>query len=229
MSAAVACILMLQLSSPAAADPAIWVNAKWVKATYTNCGGRHYLVLRGNAVKAPAPSKESGCVTSEEIFHQLNLAKAFLPSGNNGQFSQALVDAGYIFCGKGEAAINLGTAREVASVSKISSIPGCTYTQRRYQSVSSLGGIAFTDVPNGGTMTVAESLAMHAKERQKIIADCDANPACRAELARMQSSSGPATPGNPCAPGRGYSNYNGSGRCTDNNGNPDPSGAFVTP
>ena len=36
-------------------------------------------------------------------------------------------------------------------------------------------------------MSMQESFAMHAKERERAIAECDASPACRAELRRRDA------------------------------------------
>ncbi len=175
-------------SSPALADPSIWANAKWVKATVTDCGDRRYLVLRGNSVAPPAPPKAPGCTSSEEIYHQINVAKALLGAGNNGAIAERDVHAGHIFCGKGEAGITLGSAGDVMRANRQAPAPrGCTYKTMKFEQVSSVGRIPFADVANGGTMSVAESLAMHAKERNRIIADCDASPACRAEVSRLSA------------------------------------------
>ena len=228
-SGAAAFLLLLQLSNPAKADPPIWANSKWVKATDTVCGGVHTLVLRGNSVKAPLPSKTPGCTSTEENFHQLNVSKAFFQPDAKGQVSASNVDAIYIFCGKGEVAIHLGAPGQAERANREHPVPECTATKRRYRSLTSVGHIPFTDVANGGTMSVAESLAMHARERQKVIADCNANPACRAEVNRMRSSSGSGVPANPCNASGNYSQYNGAGRCTDSNGNPDPRGTYVPP
>jgi hypothetical protein len=223
-------VAMFHLLTPAAAAPPIWANAKWVKATSTTCGGVRYLVLKGDAVNVPTRSNTSGCTSSEEIFHQINVSKKFFHAGNKGGISGSRVDAGYIFCGKGEVAINLGAPGEAErAIREHPAPPGCSYTTRQYQYVSSVGSIPFTNVTNGGTMSVAESLAMHAREREQAIAECNASPACLAEVRRMSSFSGTSSNNNPCIANGNYSNYNGAGRCTDSNGNHDPSGAFVTP
>ena len=186
LSGIFAVVTLVQLSGTANADPSIWVNAKWVKATYTECGGLRYLTLEGNAVKVTTPPKSPGCTTSQEIYHQLNVSKAYFRPENKGQFSESNVDAGYIYCGKGEAALTLGPAGAVArAIREHPAPPGCTYSKRKYQFVSSVGSIPYTNVGNGGTMTVAESLAMHAKERDRAIAECNASPACRAEVNRL--------------------------------------------
>ncbi len=214
-------------SPPAVADPAIWANAKWVKATYTECGGLRYLIFKGNEVRVSTASKAPGCKSTEEIYHQLNVARTLFKPGSRGELSGSRVDAAYIFCGKGEAAINLGAAAQVArAIREHPAPPGCTYTAEVYQYVSSIGNIPFTNVENGGTMTVAESLAMHAKERERAIAECNASPACVAEVRRMSALSGPATPSLKCPAQSIYSNLQGN-KCVDGSGISDPKGDAV--
>ncbi len=141
------------------------------------------------------------------------MSKKFFQAGNKGEISASHVDAGYIFCGKGEAAINLGGPGEAERAIREHPAPlGCSYTTRQYQYISSVGSIPFSNVANGGTMTVAESLAMHAKERERAIAECNASPACLAEVSRMSAARGA-----------------GTGRCTNSNGNRDPNGDVVSP
>jgi len=229
VTGSVASLALTFLSNPARADPPIWANARWVMVTDTVCGGVHSLVLRGDSVKAPSPPKAPGCTTTEEKFHQLNVAKTFFWREKGGQIAASNVEAIYIYCGKGEVAMHLGSAGMAVRAWREFQIPGCVGTKRRYQSISSAGSIKFTDVPNPGTMSVAESLAMHAKERQKIISDCNADPACSAQVNRLRSSSGTGTPANPCIASGNYSQYNGAGRCTDTNGNLDPKGTYVSP
>lgn len=223
-------VAALQFSNPAAADPPVWANAKRVKATSTICDGRRYLLLKGNSVNASTRSNAPGCASSEETFLQVNVSKTFF-HGSKGDISASHVDAGYISCANGAAIIiNLGAPGEAARAIREHPAPqGCTYTTRQYQYVSSVGHIPFTTVANGGTMTVAESLAMHAKERERAIAECNASPACRAEVSRMRSYSGSGSGSNPCIGNGNYANYNGSGSCTDSNGNRDPRGTLVEP
>ena len=179
---------LLQASSAALADPAIWANAKGVKATVTDCGDQHYLVLRGTAASTSAPPLAAGCTSSEENYRQLNVAKALLGAGNDSTFTRRGVHAGHISCGKGEGILILGSAGDVMRANRQAPAPrGCTYRTIKFAEVSSVGRIPFVDVTNGGTMSVAESLAMHARERNRIIADCDASPACRAELSRLNA------------------------------------------
>ena len=59
--------------------------------------------------------------------------------------------------------------------------------RRLLAAIAGAGGIPFTDVPNGGTMSVRESLAIHAKERERAIAECNASPACQAEVRRRSA------------------------------------------
>ena len=178
------------LSSSLRADQPIWANARHVRATYTECGQERYILLKANSVKVPAIPNPPGCRSVEVFYTQLNIAQAFL-GAKNGAFAEANIDAGYISC-EGpppspdqRGILILGTPGEVERARREHPAPpGCTFTKQRYQHVSSLGGIAFSDVPNGGTMSVQESLALHAREREKAIAECNASPACRAEVKR---------------------------------------------
>ncbi len=179
---------LLQPAGPASADPPIWANAKWVKATITDCGDVRYLVLRSDAVDPPKPPSAAGCTTTEEIYHQLHVAKAFFRAGSKGLVSGANVDAGRIFCGKGEAALTIGPLQEVdRAIRQFPAPRGCSYAKLKFEQVTSLGSIPFANVANGGTMTIAESLAIHAKERERVIAECNASAACRAELRRLNA------------------------------------------
>lgn len=229
--ATVVAIAMFQWSSPAKADPPLWANAQWVKATATTCDRLSYLILKGNEVHVPTRSNSPGCTSSEEIFVQINVSKKFFREGNKGEISASHVDAGFISCGKPAGILILGAPGEAErAIREHPAPPGCTYTTRKYQSISSVGSIPFTDVANGGRMTVAESLALHAKERERAIAECNASPACQAEVSRMRSFSDKGSSSNPCVGNSRYSNYNGgAGRCTDSNGNPDPEGTVVFP
>ena len=218
-----------QLSSPAAADEPIWANAKWVRGTATICDGIQYLILKGNDVKVSTKSKSPGCSSSEVVFVQANVSKKFFKGGRSGEISASHVDAGFIECGEEKGVIILGAPGEAARAIREHPAPsGCTYTTRQYQYISSVGSIPFANVANGGTMSVRESLAIHAKERERAIAECNASAACRAEVNRMRSFSGTSSGANPCDVNSNYSNYSG-GRCTDSNGNRDPSGTVVSP
>jgi len=179
----------------AMADEPIWVNAKKVKATFTDCGRQHFLLLKGDKVNVPAPPQSPRCKSYEVFYHQVNVAKTFFRPENKGQIVEANVDAGYITCGQGlrpsdaeRGIIILGTAGEIERAKRRHLEPeGCTFTMEKYQYLSSIGSIPFTDVPNGGTMSVKESLALHAKERERAIAECNASPACQAEVRRRSA------------------------------------------
>lgn len=230
-SIAMAFIGMLCLTDIAQADPPIWAWANGVKATDTVCGDVHFLVLRGIGVKAPAQSATPGCKSSEVTFQHLLVAKGFFAGQKNVRISAPLANAVHFNCVKGVSNLILGRSAADAERARrsLGPTPDCSYKVYRYQLVSSLGDIPFKDSPNPGTMSVAESLAMHAKERQQIIAECNANPACRAEVARMRSQQATGSADNPCIANGAFSQYNGAGRCTDSNGNADPKGGFVSP
>lgn len=183
-------IAMLLLPGSLLADPPIWANARHVKATYTECGQEHYMLFKGSSANVPATPNPPGCRSTEVFYTQLTIAQAFL-GAKDGAFAEANVDAGYISCDgpppspDQRGILILGTPGEIERARREHPAPqGCSFKKQRYQHVSSLGGIPFTDVPNGGTMSVQESLAMHAKEREKAIAECNASPACRAEVQR---------------------------------------------
>ncbi len=186
--AVLATVAMIQLSSLAMADASIWANAKRVKATFTDCGALRYLILRDNAVDLQTPPDSPGCTSSEKVLIQVNVAKPFFKSGNNGPISESNVDAGYLQCNNGDALLILGRSAETNNAMRRVPAPqGCTFTKLKFQHVSSVGGISFTNVANGGTMSVTESLAMHAKERERAIALCNASAACQAEVRRMSA------------------------------------------
>lgn len=181
-------IAICLLSGTLMADPPIWANAKHVRATYTECRQEHSILFKGNSVNVPAIPNPPGCRSVEVVYAQLNIAQAFL-SGKNGEFAAVNVDAGYIHCASAPSSaaqrgiLILGTPGEIERARREHPAPqGCTFTKQKFQYVSSLGGIPFTDVPNGGTMSIRESLAIHAKERERAIAECNASPACRAEV-----------------------------------------------
>ena len=108
--------------------------------------------------------------------------KAFL-SAKNGEFAEANVDAGHLPCG-GDAAAGgqrgvmiLGTPAAIERARREHPEPrACTFTREKHPCVSSAGRIAFTEVPNGGTMSIRESLAIHARERERAIAGRPTNP-----------------------------------------------------
>ncbi len=181
------------LSNPAIADPPIWVHAGRVKATYTRCDQQRSLLFKGDSFRGPAAPNPPGCRSMEVFYTHLNVFKAFV-SARSGEFAEANVDAGYITCG-GDAATGgqrgvmiLGTPEAIERARREHPEPrGCTFTREKYQYVSSAGRIPFEDVANGGTMSVRESLAIHAKERERAIAECNASPACQAEVRRRSA------------------------------------------
>ena len=177
---------------PAIADPPIWANARHVKTTLTECREERTMLFKSDTAKLPAIAPNPpGCKAVEIFDTQLNLFETFVNS-KNGDFAEANVDAGYITCGGdlpsgGErGVIILGTSAEIERSRRLHPEPqGCTFVKEKYQYISSVGGIPFTDVPNGGTMSIKESLALQTKERERAIAECDASPACRAEVRRI--------------------------------------------
>ena len=189
-------VIALCVFSPSAmADPPIWANARHVKATLIECGNARSILFRGDAtkVRAAAPNPP-GCKSVEIFYTQLNIFKTFVNS-KNGEFAEANVDAGYITCGGDvpsggqRGVIILGTSAEIERSRRLHPEPkGCTFTKENYRSISSAGGIPFTDVPNGGIMSIKESLALQAKERARAIAECDASPACQAEVSRINAN-----------------------------------------
>jgi hypothetical protein len=183
-----ATMLMLQIGPHAIADPPIWANAKRVKATFTECGALHYLLLKGDGVDGQMPPASPGCTATDKVLLQVNVAKVFFRSDTNGSISEPKVDAAYLLCSNGDVLINLGRSSEVEnSIRQVPAPKGCAYTKVKYQLVSSVGKIAFTNVANGGTMSVAESLAKHANERERAIAECNASAACLAEQRRLNA------------------------------------------
>ena len=186
-------IAMLMLPRTLLADPPIWANARRVKATVTQCEYGQSVVFRADSAKIPAPPAGPGCRSEEVFYTQLNIAQAFL-TARDGTFAEANVDAGYISCAGAPPAVGqrgiliIGTPGEIERARRMLPVPpGCNFTRERVQFVASLGGIPFVDVPNGGTMSIPESLALHAREREKAIADCNASPACRAEVQRRSA------------------------------------------
>ncbi|MBP8310940.1 MAG: hypothetical protein KAY46_26920, partial [Burkholderiaceae bacterium] len=182
-SAVLAC---LHLSSPAFADAPIWANAREVRATQTDCGTFRYLVFKGNGVRGPIPSDAPGCKSTERVYRQINVSQAFFRRESGGLISEQGVDAATLSCSNGDALIIVGRGKEISLVvRRVPAPPGCAYSMGKLQQVSSVGRIPFTDVANGGTMSVKESLAYHAEERRRIIAECNASAACRAEMNRI--------------------------------------------
>jgi len=203
---------------PALVDPPIWVNARHVKATETRCGNQRSLLFKSDRFKGPAAPTPPGCSTSEFFYIQLNVFKAFV-SERTGAFAESNTDASLLVCnvdlaaGKPPGLKIDGTIRGVLLVGTASAITrairehpapaGCVYTKEKFQYVASLDRIPFTDVENGGTMSIRESLALHAKERERAIAECNASAACQAEVRRMSAVSAfydcmkPLQPGEP--------------------------------
>lgn len=184
---------LLSLSHPVMADPPIWANARRVNATLTTCGEQRSLLFKADSVRSPSSRIPAGCTAVEVFYTQLNVFKPYF-RGQDGSFAQADVDAGYLTCGGDNPAggqrgvLILGTQGAIARAIRENPAPrGCGYLKERFQHVSSAGRIPFADIPNGGTMTVQESLALHAKERERAIAECNASPACRAEVRRRSA------------------------------------------
>ena len=184
---------MLSLSHPVMADPPIWANAKRVKATLTTCGEQRSVLFKADSARAMSSPTPAGCRTVEVFYTQLNVFKSYFRS-QDGAFAQANVDAGYLTCGGDDPAggqrgvLILGSQGAIARAIREHPAPrGCAYLKERFQHVSSAGRIPFADVPNGGTMTVRESLELHARERERAIAECNASPACRAEVRRRSA------------------------------------------
>ena len=216
-------LLILQLSWPVNAAAPNWGKATGLRATENLCGNQHSLILKGKDTRTSPMSNMPGCTSSEVVYDQLIISETLLAHGNGGPISVSGVDSGAIHCSKGKIAMIIGAPGQVEQVIREHPVlPNCTYVTKRYEHVSSLGKISFVDTGDGRTMTIAESLAAGAKERALIIAQCNANPACRAEMARM--SSGSRAPNNPCGGSSGYPTLSGGGRCVDSKGNADPQG-----
>lgn len=185
---ATVCATTLAAASAACADSPTWAQAQSVKATSTECGSKRFIVLKATAAKVPIPATEPGCSTSEEVYSKVFVAKAFFKAERRGPLAESNVDAGILFCKKDDIALLLGKASDIERAFKQNPAPkGCTFSTRKYHYVSSVGDIRFSNLSDRGTMTIAESLAMHAKERQRIIAECNASPACQAEVQRRSA------------------------------------------
>lgn len=180
--------LALAAASAAWPDSPTWAQALSVRATSTACGSKHFIVLKASAAKVPIPATEPGCVTREEVYSKVFVAKVFFNAERRGPLAESNVDAGLLRCKNDEAVLLLGKASDIERAFKQNPAPkGCSVSTSRYEYVSSVGDIRFGNLPDRGTMTVAESLAMHAKERQRIIAECNASPACQAEVQRRSA------------------------------------------
>jgi len=185
---ATACATALAATPAAWADSPTWAQAQSVRATITQCGSQRFIMLKATAAKVPMPATEPGCTTSEEVYSKVFVAKAFFKAERRGPLAESDVDAGILFCRKDDVALLLGRAGDIERAFKQNPAPkGCTFSTRKYQYVSSVGDIRFSNLPDRGTMTVAESLALHARERQRIIAECNASPACQAEVRRRSA------------------------------------------
>lgn len=183
---ALAAAVLLLTHGAVRADPPIWANAKVVRATHTDCGSVRSLTLAGSSSGVPRSPVAAGCTSWDKTYRQVFVARAFLGPERKGAIAESNVDAGTIQCSNGDALVILGRAGDVERALRQRPTPaGCTATTGRYQQVSSVGSIPFTDVANGGTMSVKESLALHAKERERAIAECNASAACRAEVSRI--------------------------------------------
>ena len=179
---------MIAAASASWADSPTWAQAQSVKATSTECGSKRFIVLKATAAKVPISATEPGCTTSEEIYSKVFVAKAFFRAERRGPLAESNVDAGILFCKKDDISLLLGNASDIERAFKQNPAPkGCSFSTRKYQYVSSVGDIRFSNVPDRGTMSVAESLKMHAEERRRIIAECNASPACQAEVQRRSA------------------------------------------
>ncbi len=186
--AASACAAAFTASSAAWADSPTWVQAQAVRATSTQCGNKRFIMLKATAAKLPISATEPGCIASEEFYTKVFVAKAFFKAERRGPLSESDVDAGILFCRKDDIALLLGKASDIERAFRQNPAPkGCSFSTRKYQYVSSVGDIRFGNLPSPGMMTVAESLALHARERQRIIAECNASPACQAEVQRRSA------------------------------------------
>ena len=179
---------LLATAAAAWADSPTWAQALAVKAISTDCGTQRFITLKATAAKVPIPATEPGCTTKEEVYSKVFVAKALFKGERRGPLAESNVDAGILFCKKDDIALLLGKASDIERAFKQNPAPkGCTFSTRQYEYVSSVGDIRFSNLPERGTMTVAESLAMHAKERERIIAECNASPACQAEVQRRSA------------------------------------------
>ncbi len=174
------------VNGTALADTPIWAAALHVPATITECAAGRTIVFKGKGVQVP-PRTGAGCKSTDVEFALLNVSKAFFTAGNHSPISATGASGFYIVCKSGSA-LTLGSPALVTrSIRERPAPAACISSTVQYQLVSSVGSIPFADLENGGTMSVAESLALGQKERNKIIKDCNANPACRAELARQSA------------------------------------------
>jgi hypothetical protein len=185
---AVALLVLCAVSGRALADTPIWAAALKVQATITECGAERTIVFKGKGVQAP-PRTGAGCKSTDVEFALLNVSKAYFPAGYQSPVGAASALGYYIVCKSG-LALTIGPPEQVTrSIRERPAPAACTHSTLQFKLVASAGFISFADVENGGMMSVAESLALGQKERNKIIADCTADPACRAEWARLDAIS----------------------------------------
>lgn len=196
-------IAMCAFPKPAFADPAIWMNGKHVKATETVCGDQRSLLFKSDSYKGPVAPTPARCTSSEIFYIQVNVFKSYV-SPKSGEFEATNTDASLLECpgdlaaGKPPGMVIAGTIRAVLILGTAGAIErtirehpaprGCRYVREKFQYVSSVGRIPLTDVANGGTMSIRESLALHAKERERAIAECNASAACVAEVRRRSAA-----------------------------------------
>ena len=100
-------------ASAARADSPTWAQALSVKATSTECGNKRFIALKATAAKVPIPATEPGCTTSEEVSSKVFVAKAFFKAERRGPLAESNVDAGILFCKKGDIALLLCNASDI--------------------------------------------------------------------------------------------------------------------
>ena len=181
-----AAVALCVVNSAVLADAPIWAAALHVPAMITECAAGRTIVFNGKGVQVP-PRPGVGCKSTNVKFALLNVSKAYFTAGNHSPISAAGAFGFYIVCKSGSALTLGAPALVTRSIREHPAPAACTSSTLQYQLVSSVGFIPFADLENGGTMSVAESLALHQQERNKIISECDADPACRAELARQSA------------------------------------------
>ena len=182
----VALLTLFVVNGTALADTPIWAAALHVPATITECTAGRTIVFKGKDVQVP-PRTGAGCKSTDVEFALLNVSKAYFTADNHSPISATGASGFYIVCKSGSALTLGAPALVTRSIREHPAPAACTSSTVQYQLVSSVGSFPFADVENGGTMSVAESLALHQKERNKIISECNADPACRAEFARQSA------------------------------------------
>ncbi len=129
-----------------------------------------------------------------EIFYtHLNVFKAFL-SAKTGEFAEANVDVGYITCGGdapsgGQRGVMIQALPERLSVRDdcTPSLATALSAERNTNTFRAPAVSPSRMSPMGETMSVKESLAIHAQERDRAIAEFNASPACLAEVRRRSA------------------------------------------